>query len=145
MRDWITANHAQLHMNACNFGGKVQGPKFPYMKTFPKSITNEGFFRNWASQAGMAIKTRATMTERLMGGDDVDPHRCLFINPDIPNLGDILKDMAQPEWEDSTGKFKVDKQPHGVGVKKPESPDFYDGTVLAFSSDARLRGLKQPA
>ena len=92
----------------------------------------------------MAIRQRADNTLRLVNGDAVDPHDCLFINPEIANLSDKMSDMSQAEWDDTTGKVRIEKQPHGPGERKPKSPDAFDGSRLAFSYDAR-RGLKQSA
>ena len=46
-----------------------------------------------------------------MNGEDIDPHRCLFINPDIENLHDLLRELSQPEYNTDTGKLKITKQP----------------------------------
>ena len=74
--------------------------------------------------------------------ETIDPHKCLFINPEIPKLADALAELAQPEWNDDAGKLKVDKQPREPGESKPASPNAYDAVVLAFSSDAK-KGLVQ--
>ena len=116
---------SRLYANPCNFGGKVQGANVIYERSRPKSITNEQYFRNFGSQAGMAMRQRADMTARLLKGEQVDPHRCLFLNPEIPHLEDIMADMAQAEFEDSTGKTRIEKQPHGPGEPKPPSPPTY--------------------
>ena len=39
-----------------------------------------------------------------MAGEQVDKGKCLFINPEIKNLEDILADMSQAEYRDDTGK-----------------------------------------
>ena len=82
------------------------------------------------------------MTQRLVNGEDVPLERCLFINPDIPELEDVLSEMAQPEWDDSSGKLKIIKQPRAPGESKPASPDSWDAALMAFSTDAR-RGLRE--
>ena len=142
IREWVRNTGQKLYANPCRFGGKVQGANVIFERARPKSITNEQYFHNFGSQAGMAIRQRADMTARLVGGGAVDTGRCLFINPDIPNLEDILADMSQAEWKDDTGKIRVEKQPHGPGEPKPPSPDMFDAVRLGFSYDARhgLRG-----
>lgn len=127
-------------INAAQFGGKVQGEDVPFIRGRSMK-TNGQYFFNWAAQAGWALRMRAEMTARLMAGeDDVDPHLCLFIDPSIPNLRDVLAQLAQPEYTDASGKLKIDKQPRDPGEPEPPSPDAYDSAILAFSDDAR-RGL----
>ena len=76
-----------------------------------------------------------------MAGEQVDKGKCLFINPEIKNLEDILADMSQAEYRDDTGKTRVDKQPRGPGEPLPPSPDAFDAVRLAFSYDCR-HGLR---
>ena len=131
-----------FRVKGCQFGGVVQGEDTLFIGgREPK--TNGQYFFNWAAQAGWNLRLRAEMTQRLMNGEKVDPHKCLFINPRIKNLEDILAQMAQPEFEDPTGKLRIIKQPRAPGEAKPPSPDAYDSTILAFSDDCR-RGLREP-
>ena len=127
-------------VRGCHFGGKVQAPDSTFVRG-RKPITQAEYFANWASQAGWAVRLRAENTVRLLATGDVDPARCLFINPGIPNLPDKLRVLEQPEWDKSSGKLKIIKRPREPGQKKPPSPDDYDGVILAFSNDCR-RGLK---
>ena len=90
----------------------------------------------------MVLRQRADFTRRLVRGEDVDPHKCLFINPDIKNVEDMLAVLSQAEWDDTTGKLRVVKSPHGPGEAAPPSPDLFDAARLSFSYDARF-GLKQ--
>lgn len=140
-REWVKKNKVRLYVNGCTFNGKVQGENVIYILARPRSQTNKQYYRNWGAQAGMAVRMRADMTSRLMSGEDVDPHKCLFINPNIPNLEDMMADMSQAEWDDDTGKLRVVKQPHGPGEALPPSPDVFDSVRLAFSTDAKY-GLK---
>ena len=141
IREWVRDKGHKLKTNPCRFGGQVQSGDVIYELARPVSIYNKQYFFNWAAQAGSVLRRRALMTERLVKGDDVDPHDCLFLNPDIPRLADFMAQMAQPEWSDDTGKMKIDKQPHAPGTTEPKSPDAYDAAVLAFSYDAH-KGLK---
>ena len=140
-RDWIAETKSKLHINPCRFGGKVQGPTVIYEFARPKSVENQAYFHNWGSQAANALRMRAEMTARLRAGESVDPGKCLFINPETPNLESCLADMAQAEWDDSTGKMRVIKQPRLPGGSLPPSPDVFDACRLAVSRDAR-HGLK---
>ena len=140
IREWIIDNDAQLVANGAEMGGTVQAGGIIFEQQRPKSVTNDKYFRNWGAQAAMCLVIRAQNTERLLSGGKIDPGRCLFINPEIPELTDMLADMARPEWTDETGKYRIDKQPRAAGAPLPPSPDFFDGARLGFSRDAR-RGL----
>ena len=132
----------KFSVRGCHFGGKVLGPTRHFTRgSRPK--TNEQYFFNWAAQAGWHIRIRAEMTQRLANGEDVNPHECLFIDPNLPHLEDVLAEMAQPEYDDSTGKMRIDKQPHGPGEQKPPSPDGWDSAIMAFSHDIQS-GLRSP-
>ena len=124
----------------CQFGGKVQAPDVTFARG-RRPITQAEYFANWASQAGWAVRLRAENTVRLLKGGAVSPEKCLFINPEIKDLSDKLAVLAQPEWDDSTGKLRIAKRPKGPGEPEPPSPDDYDATILAFSNDCR-KGLK---
>ena len=122
-------------------GGKPQGEDVVFI-TGRNSKTNGQYFRNWATQAGWVLRLRAMMTQRLAKGEDVDPHECLFINPELHRLEDVLAELSQPEWDDKSGKMKVDKQPKDPGQTAPPSPDMYDAVMMAFSGDAS-RGIRE--
>ena len=141
-RDWIRERTANLFANGAAFGGAVQGGDVIFEQRRPRSILNKQFFLNWHSQAGYRLRQRADNTARLLRGESVPLHECLFINPSIPELPDVLNQLAQAEWDDETGKYKIDKQPKKPGEPEPESPDAFDAVRLAFSYDCR-RGLKQ--
>ena len=122
------------------FGGKVKGPE----TQFSYRMKNKEFFSKRNAQLGWAVRLRAENTKRLMAGEEVDLGRCLFINPEIPGLSDVLAQMAQPTYRENpaTGKTELLKRDENEA-----SPDFYDGAVLAFASDSdhglsqrRLRG-----
>ena len=64
----------------------VQAGGIIFEQQRPKSVTNDKYFRNWGAQAAMCLVIRAQNTERLLSGGKIDPGRCLFINPEIPEL-----------------------------------------------------------
>ena len=144
IREWVRDKKAPLFINGCTFGGKVQVPKVIYILSRPRSQTQEMYFQNWGSQAGFPLRQRADMTLRLAKEEPVDPGKCLFINPEIDVLEDVLVYMSQAEFNDDTGKYRIEKQPRGPGEPKPPSPDVFDAACLSFAYDAR-RGLKQAA
>ena len=75
-----------------------------------------------------------------MRGEEIDPSRCLFIDPGIERLDRYLAQLSQPAWEEGIqSKIKL--------VKRDDdepSPDLYDATALAFSRDSE-RGLQAKA
>ena len=141
LRDWMNASGHVMSTTPCVFGGTVQAPDIQFIRG-SKPYTNGQYFGNWAAQAGWVLRLRAENTRHLMAGENIDPDTCLFINPEIPRLEEVLSQMAQPEWNDDTGKMRIKKQPKHPGEPEPPSPDAYDAAILAFSRDAR-RGLVQ--
>lgn len=117
------------------FGGSVEGADNPYTK----GITNGDFFAKLNAQAWWNLRLRAENTLRLLDGQPVDLDRCFFISSD--NMSEIeqnqlLIELSQCVYDDSTGKIKVDKAPDN----KP-SPNMADAVVMAFAYDLR-KGLK---
>ena len=112
------------------FGGAVGGPK----RQYSYRRTNEEAFARRNAQLAFAVRLRALRTVKLMEGDDVDPDKCLFINPNIPGLEQYLAQLTQPQWYDNpiNEKITIDKR----GELEGDSPDEYDATVLAFARDS---------
>ena len=65
IREWIQDRKANLYAYGARFGGKVQGEGIIFMRSRPRSVTNEQYFRNFGSQAGMAIRQRADNTSAV--------------------------------------------------------------------------------
>ena len=130
----------------CQFGGAVEEPDDLFIAGRDPKTQGE-YFRNWFAQASWALRLRAENTMRLAGGEDIDTEKCLFINPKISDLEYRLAEMAQPEWDESSGKVRIDKQPRQAGEAEPKSPDNFDAAVLAGTYDLRrsLRYLMVPA
>ena len=140
IRGPMIETHPTFPVQGCHFGGKVGGPTKHFTRG-RKPKTNEQYFFNWAAQAGWNVRLKAEATKRLVDGEHVDPYDCLFVNPELPHLEDVLAQMAQPEFDDKTGKLKIDKQPREAGEQPPPSPDAYDAAIMAFSYDCR-NGLR---
>ena len=118
------------------FGGSVKGADSMYSYR----QTNGEFFSRRNSQLGWALRQRAQATRRLLDGEDVNPLKCLFINPKIPRLTEALAELSQPTWEeDMLGKIRLIKM-----EEDEPSPDMYDATALAFARDSD-RGLRLKA
>ena len=138
LNEWMQ-RHSRLNARGWHNNAAVQRPERIYSR--PPVVTNAQKFSRWGDQAAWNLRMRADRTERLMVGDQVDTGQCLFIDPSIPNLEDLLAEFAQPEWNDATGKLRVDKRPRAPGESLPPSPDGFDALRLAFASDTRA-GLR---
>ena len=116
-----------------NFGSTPEGKD----RRYSPDMTNGEMFPNRKSQMSWGVRLRAQRTQRLYNGEGVDPAKCLFINPDIPNCNGYLAQLSQPTYYKSmTGKIVIEK----VG-KGERSPDEHDATGLAFARDSE-RGLQ---
>lgn len=117
-----------------NFGGSIHGGE----TTYSYRVQNKDFFARRNAQLGWTLRIRATNTRAMMAGEaDIDPYRCLFINPDIYRLDEFMAQLSQPSWEENpTGKVAIVKRD-----EEEASPDLYDAAVLAFARDS-LYGLR---
>ena len=123
----------QYRVEGIVFGAKVEGPDV----MFDRKYSNIQYFLHRNSQLAWAVRMRAENTRKLMAGEDIDPDRCLFINPDIMNIDSYTAQLSQPAWDDSQhGKIMIVKRD-----KNESSPDMYDATVLSFARDSS-RGLR---
>lgn len=120
------------------FGGAVGGKDVLY----EPGRKNEAVFRARNAQMGDALRLRARRTVRLMRGEEVDPNRCLFIDPKMPRLEAFMTELSQPLRRQSptTGKWEIDKRASILGDNL-DSPDRYDAMALAFARDTE-HGLK---
>lgn len=119
------------------FGNKVKGGG----TYFTPSTKNRDFFSKRNAQMGWGLRVRANRTEKLLQGEKVDKRKCLFINPHIPCVNELLIQLSQPLYVHEDGKMKVHKRaemkPDGtLKLKALKSPDLYDATVLAFGGDS---------
>ena len=117
-----------------NFGGKIRGEDSRYSYR----VTNGEFFARRNAQMAWALRLRATWTRALMAGEpNIDPMRCLFINPQIERLDEFASQLSQPIWkENSSGKVEIEKHD-----EEEPSPDLYDAAILAFARDSQ-HGLR---
>lgn len=117
------------------FGGAVEGKDNQYTK----GITNGDFFAKLNAQAWWNLRLRAENTLRLVKGQTVDFDRCLFIESQRMTevqMNQLLIELSQCVYDDSTGKIKVDKAPDDK-----KSPNMADAVVMAYAYDLR-KGLK---
>ena len=111
-----------------NFGGQVEGPD----RHISHDVSNRDFFARRNGQLAWALRLRAQRTARLMDGEPIPPEQCLFIDPSLPGLADVLTELGQPEWKENTsGRVVIDKMPDGS-----MSPDRFDAVCLSFAADS---------
>ena len=124
------AVHYPLGIIAERFGGKVMGPDTPFLDVF----TNKDQFEYRNAQMGWLLRIRAMNSIRYVRGEDVNPLKCLFFSPTIPQTtkDNLLLDLCKPEYElKRNGQIRVKKDPDESG-----SPHLYDACVLAFCRDS---------
>lgn len=130
------------------FGGGVKGGDSLY----EEDRTNQEVFLNRSAQMSMGVRNRAINTLRLLDGERVSRWDCLFIDPAVGDcdpgvsLDDVLEEWSQPQrFLTADSKWAVDKAPSRRDktgkVVRADSPDRYDGLVLAFAADSHERGL----
>ena len=119
---------ASYQVEPVNFGGAVNGADIPY----EVDRTNGETFARLNAQGSYALRLRANRTVRLMKGQDVDPNRCLFIDPEIPRLEEFLAELSRPmkRVNPTTGKIEIDKR-----GDEEKSPDMFDAAWLSFLWD----------
>ena len=123
-----------FYLEPVQFGSSVEGPEEEW--TF--GVSNKAHFARRNAQLAWALRMRADNSRKFLKGQDVDPEKCLFINPDIKLLEDYKAQLAQPFWsENKSSHIEIDK----MGDTEV-SPDKYDATALAFAHDSR-NGLRQ--
>ena len=131
LRKW-NAVHYPLGIIAERFGGKVAGAETPFLDVFLNSDQFE--FRN--GQMGWMVRIRAMNSLRFIRGEDVNPAKCLFFSPSIPQTtkDNLLLDLTKPEYElKRNGQVRIHKDPDDSG-----SPHLYDGLVLCYGRDSEV-------
>lgn len=120
------------------FGGTVNGKDKPFIKSGRKNtISNGAYFSRINAQAWWNLRMKAENTIQLLEGEDIDPHDCLFINPDIEDIDDLLFQLSTATYEEGKqGKITIDKKGGGTS-----SPDMADSVVMCFLYDIR-KGLR---
>ena len=118
------------------FNGKVKGPNKYFIKHKQLKIKNKDYFHRVNAQAWWNLRLRVENTIKLLDGEKIDPAKCFFIDGNIENLDEILAELSQCVYDDSSGKIKVDKAPDGA-----PSPNLADSIVMAFANDIK-KGLK---
>jgi hypothetical protein len=112
-------------------GGALFQPEraIPGWKYVPHSVAikNEDRFYNKKSQAWGWLEYLAGNTALLADGQGPDPSECLFIAGDIPELGRLKIELAQPRWyRRPNGTLLVDK------YDGSQSPNLADAVMMAL-------------
>ena len=128
------------------FGEAVMKPNATWGITGKRRVTQKDKYERRTSQLGDAVRQRLQCTLAFLRGDTrVEVGDCLWIDPDVNDLETLLKDLAQPEEDETkSGRMIIEKSPKPEGsTTRLPSPDSYDATILAFGRDS-LYGLKRP-
>ena len=108
------------------FGGTVAGRD----KLFEPGVSNGAVFANRAAQMAALLGQRALNTTFA----DVEPSLGLYVNPGVPDVGGLVRELSLPAWESTpTGKRKLDKQADSAA-----SPHRFDAMMLALQWDTRF-------
>ena len=130
-------NGLRFGVRSIGFGNAVNGPDVFYEIGRPNKLV----FARLNIQMADALRLRANRTVRLLNGaTDIDPNKCLFIDPDCVrgvrglDLEGMLADLGRPirRIEPETGKWKIDKR-----GGEDKSPDLFDGLCLSYWDDTR--------
>jgi phage terminase large subunit len=94
---------------------------------------NREYFANLKAQSWMAFRERFRNTYRaVIEGIAVDLDACIFIPRDLPELAELLLELARPTYSINTaGKLLVNKMPDGM-----KSPNRADAVMIAFNPTA---------
>jgi phage terminase large subunit len=95
---------------------------------------NKDFFANAKAAAWWHLRTRFQNTFRaVVDGLKVDPDQIISIDPELPELSQLLQQLTQPTYSlNAAGKVVVDKAPDGT-----PSPDRADAVMIAFQPSNR--------
>ena len=98
--------------------------------TDPHSRKNKDFFKNLRAQAWWQLARRFERTYRAVTkGVEFDPDDLISIDPDLPHLHELEKELCQVTGGNSTGslKFTINKAPEGT-----KSPNLADSVVMNY-------------
>jgi phage terminase large subunit len=103
-------------------------------------IKNEDRFYNLKSQSWGWLEYLAGNTALLAEGEAPDPSECLFIAGDIPELGRLKIELAQPRWyRRPNGTLLVDKYAGNM------SPNLSDAVMMALHPRAKPMRISDDA
>ena len=94
------------------------------------SPLNKDYYHNLKAQAWWELRGRFWRTHQaITEGVHADPEDLISINPDLPGLQQLIKELSQATSSLSPGKMKlvVDKAPPGT-----RSPNLADAVVMAY-------------
>lgn len=95
---------------------------------------NKDFFANSKAAGWWHLRARFQATFRaVVDGLKVDPDDIISIDPQLPELAQLLQQLQQPTYSlNNAGKVIVDKKPDGT-----PSPDRADAVMIAFQPSNR--------
>ncbi len=106
--------------------GKVINPTLLVKGTQRK---NEDFFANYKAQAWWNLRLRFQESFRAAEGKPYDPDEIISIDPDCPELPQLLMELSQPQYKQlGTGKIVIEKQPDNA-----RSPNLADAVMMCYA------------
>ena len=124
-----------------NFGSAVRSPKQIWGMQGDRAVRQTDRYERRTAQMGDTIRMRLHASlARMNGNTKVPAGACLWIQPGVKKLRQLMVQMAQPEERESVaGKMVIEKQPKPEGsTNEPPSPDSYDAAILAFATDSNF-------
>lgn len=92
---------------------------------------NRDYFLNAKAQGWFALRMRFQLTHRAVtqGIMPSDPDRLISLNPHMPLLQKLVKELSQPTWKTTgAGKMQIEKAPDGA-----KSPNLADAVMILFA------------
>ena len=118
-----------IRHHAVLFGAPPRGAKVLWLP----GTRNEDQFQMRNGQLAWVVRMRLENTWRVQQGEQLDPARCMWIDPEVEEPDLLVREVSQPIWTKmSERRIKLDK--HG-GEELP-SPDLFDAMCLAFAVDS---------
>jgi phage terminase large subunit len=120
-----------------NAGAEVRDKESPMIPDDRDSPLNKDFFYNWKAQAWWLARMRFEKTHRAVTeGVKYDPSELVSIEPDMPGLQELVKELSQPTAGRSTNTLKliVNKTPEGT-----RSPNKADSVIMALNPAEPLK------
>lgn len=109
---------------------KCINPKWRIVADDYQSMRNEDYFPNLKAQGCWELRRRFERTYQAVEGTltDYDPDELISINPNLPNLHDIERQVCQPTFkENGAGKLTVNKKPNNS-----RSPNLFDAIMMNY-------------
>jgi hypothetical protein len=90
---------------------------------------NKDHFLNLKAQCWYHLRLMFQASWRASNGQEYDRDMVISIDPNLPELDQLLLEISQPTWSrNGVGKVVINKKPDGTA-----SPNHADAVMIAFS------------